>query len=234
MGLRRTNGNIRLVVEQLESREVPADRHWLGTIDSDWHRAGNWLGDLAPGANDVAVLSGTPTNAPEIPFDTSATVANVILHQTATFDLTIYGTLVTKGSLIQPTRLRGFKGSGKLTLMDTAGVEYDHVWTRGFNKVKTVGVEGGKLEVASTFGQLGPDAVVMGGSSDWKVGTSDSAGAVELNGDHFVGFDWLIIVKGEVKYVTGGTLTDLPIPGSLTPWKAFGIENVDKFEIAEG
>jgi hypothetical protein len=218
---------------QLEDRCQPAEIKWLGGDTNLWRDHVNWEGGTRPGENDDAILTGSPTHAPRIEAGEDFTVKRVVLGQTATFSLQIDGTLNTKATLIQPWSVQGFWGIGTLTLTDTVGAEPDHVWHSGFVKVKTVEVEGGVLQVRSTFGQVGPDEVFLGGSN-WKVGTSGSAGTVQLNGDHFVGFDSLTIVKGEVKYVTSGTLTDLPLAGSGNPWKAFTIENVDKFEIAEG
>ena len=78
-------------------------------------------------------------------------------------------------------------------------------------KVAKVTVSGGGvLNVRSTFGQLGPDA---GTAGYWDVGPGLSAGTMQFNGDHFVGFDGLTVgTSGDLKYLVGGTLTDAPPP----------------------
>lgn len=233
----RTNGMTRITLEELDTREVPAVTcTWLGTASTVWSEPDNWQFRQVPGPDDTAILSGTPANPPTIAADTNPVIYSIEMQASARFDLKIDGTLYVKTSAIQPTELHGFVGSGALRLDNTAAA-VDHTWTSGYVKVPDVQVrDGGTVEVKSTFGQLGPDEFF--GVCTWKVGAPvggvETAGTLLLNGDHFVGFDHLQIgVQGEAQYLTGGTLTDVPLPPPQA-WSPFDILNKGKFEIAEG
>src|SRR5205085_7299261 len=62
---RESKGWSRPHVEGLETRLLPASIVWTGAGDSNWSNGANWMGDTAPGANDVAVFDTTQggTNA---------------------------------------------------------------------------------------------------------------------------------------------------------------------------
>jgi hypothetical protein len=132
-------------------------------------------------------------------------------------------------------------GSGTLTLLKTAETPMDGVWVTGYVKVKDVEVLGGaRLEVRSTFGQLGPDLTGGGVTASWVIGGQwgsepDASGTLYLNGSHFVGFDQLTIQRqGYFLCTTGGWLRDVSLENEGGPnGNSYLIENHNHFEVAE-
>jgi len=107
----------RLQLIHLEDRCQPANITWLGTGENgDWSRGENWDGGSAPGAADTALLAGLPAgrHPPVIPVGQNPSIANVQIHDSCNYDLTILGSLTTKGVLIQPDVPHGIVGSGSL------------------------------------------------------------------------------------------------------------------------
>jgi hypothetical protein len=197
---------------------------------------------MVPADGDTALLGATDGQAPTIAAGkTTAELANIQIQSSCNYDLTINGTLISHGSLVQPNTTHGMVGSGTLVLLKTSQATIDDVWVSGYVKTKDVEVLGGaRLEVRSTFGQLGPDSTGAGVNSIWEIGGQwgsepDASGTLYLNGSHFVGFDELHVEKqGYFLCTTGGMLSDVSLQDEGGPeGDQFLIVNLNHFEVAE-
>jgi hypothetical protein len=192
---------------------------------------------MVPGTGDTVTLSGNVDNAPKISFGDSETVANVKMVPGCGYDLTVEGNLYTYGSLMNTGSDHGIVGSGTMQLFNTPAADLDGVWISGYVEVASFSVkEGAVLDVESTFGQLGPDST--DGTSSWNVGGvsngSETAGTLQLNGSHYVGFDQLTIRKeGVLLCTTSGWLRDVGLKDGGIEGNTFLIENRNHFEVAE-
>jgi hypothetical protein len=226
----------RLTVERLHDRVVPAaEISWTGAQSSDWSEGRNWEGMVKPGTGDTAVFGGaTIKNAPKIDLGLTDTVGGIKMKAGCGYDLDIEGILSTYGSNINTETDHGIVGTGTLHIIQTTSA----VWITGNVKVAKFSItEGGVLEVRGTFGQLGPDS--SDGSSSWNVGGvfngNETAGTLQLNGDHYAGFDQLTIRKeGVFLCTTSGWLRDAGLKEGGIGGNTFLIENRNHFEVAEG
>lgn len=232
---------IGLQLEGLEPRVVPAEISWTGNTDKDWSKGTNWDGNQAPRADDIAVFTGNTANAPEISalMLKPVEVLDVRMENTCAYDLTVNGTLVTKGSKLQAMG-HGIVGTGSLQLYtQVAGITF-HDWDQGFVRVAKVTIgRDADVHVSSTFGDLG-----AGGLQNLFVGLDpappappaepDHRGTLEISGSHKFGFLGLFVSPwGRVDVVGDTTLSDSDKANGAPAWNAFPVGNTGRFTVAE-
>ena len=74
----------RPTVEGLEERWTPAQRVWLGTLDSDPTKPGNWSGDAVPEGTDEAVFNNQATNHFQLEANDTLTVGKLTVETSFT------------------------------------------------------------------------------------------------------------------------------------------------------
>jgi hypothetical protein len=87
-----------ILIDDIYVIEQVANATWSGTVDNNWHNAGNWVSGAIPGSTTNVVIPSLPNNYPTI--RNGASCNNITLHSNASGNASLLGNtkLVVNGN----------------------------------------------------------------------------------------------------------------------------------------